>query len=221
MSRRLVLVCLFLALPATALAGCGVHGLASAPVAARVAAASPVLVAQAGHRYSPDDRDRYAGKVDMLIAYYDRSRDHQIQGAESPCIYKHDAMDSDQRWDGDWILRTRIYFDRYRGLKDGVFDQLDTNHDGAISHDEMVEGYLADRDTNADGALSLWERLKAMVLTPSARFENKWVVETGRSQWYVFQPVPDADARNRIPPPPPPLPANAPVPALHAPPDME
>lgn len=177
-------------------------------------AAAPARSGVLGAKFTTDETDRYRNKIEKLVRYYDKDRDGAIAAAESPVKYGHDRTHVDERFNAKWVLRTEIDFDLHRRVK--TFSGLDGNLDGRATTAEIVGAYLRDRDTNGDDGIGIWERVKAVMLTPSGRFETKWYQETGRRQYFVYSPEADPDRPTppTIRPEPPPIPRDRAQPPL-------
>lgn len=199
------------------LVGCGRATVnAAAPIATGQPAAQASLPNRAGTKFPPAERAKFAYLGHRVIGHYDRNGDRMLGAKETPVVYQQGHTDVLQRTDDHWVLHTRISYDRWRALKGGMLAHLDIDRNEKISVGELLDPYLMERDTNGNGEIGLWERIKIAFVSVSGRYEDKWVKETGREQWWDYDPRGDSDR------PRPPVPREKPPqPVLQAPPDNE
>lgn len=143
-------------------------------------------------------------KANDVVTRFDSDRNGRIDKAEGEPLFSHkdSSVSSSRDWlTGDFVTVTTVTYDVLKSVRKGDARLADVNGDG-LNADEIVNAVLRAADKNGNGKLdkgfmSLFgnERMSA---TPS-RIDSKFVessrVETGRSSYTYYSPLPREDDR--------------------------
>lgn len=136
---------------------------------------------------SAKDLARYQADAKRLIAKFDKNNDGAIDSKETT---KADGKDywtySNRIGESDFVMRTTIYYDKFRGIKDTEFRAADANKDNKLSQEEIVDYFLETADKNKDGKLGFFEKRKSL----PGMFERSWKVEVDRQTRMEYDPLP-------------------------------
>lgn len=136
---------------------------------------------------SSKDLAKYQADAKRLIAKFDANNDGFLDLKETT---KADGKDywtySTRIGDTDFVMRTTVYYDKFRGINETEFRAADANKDNKLSQEEIVNYFLDAADTNKDGKLGFFEKRK----TISGMFEKSWKLETDRKTRMEYDPLP-------------------------------
>jgi hypothetical protein len=137
---------------------------------------------------SPKDLARYQADAKRLIAKFDSNNDGVLDATE---IKKFDGRDS---WttstrigSSDFVSRTTVYYDKYRGIKEDEFRNADANKDNKLTDQEIFDAFADKTDRNKDGKFGFFEKLGKSV---EGQFSKSWQVETDRKTRVEYDPLP-------------------------------
>ncbi|HEY9856953.1 MAG TPA: hypothetical protein V6D05_14515 [Stenomitos sp.] len=138
-------------------------------------------------------------KAMEIVDRFDTNRNGKIDNGEGgPTFSNHDSdMYSSRDWlTGDFVTVTTVNYDVFRSLKTAEAKLADKNGDG-LDADEMVDLILREADKNGNGKLDKGflglfgnENFKAGAGDLQNKFEGTSRVETGRSSYTYYDPLP-------------------------------
>lgn len=137
---------------------------------------------------SSKDAARYQADAKRLIAKFDANNDGALDKTELSKFDGKDAWTTSTRiGSSDFVSRTTVYYDKYRGIKEEEFRSADVNKDNKLTQQEIYDAFLERTDRNKNGKLGFFEKMGNSV---EGQFAKSWKVETDRKTTLDYDPLP-------------------------------